>query len=184
MGYSLSGLVFSSMLEGCKVDTSDDWIPEFFSKEQLRTIGALADHILPDTDTPSATALYVDRFIDNFVRQCFTKENQERFISGLNNFQSFANETVGTNFEKATASEKDKILELQEAIPFIIPREVWGRATNDPGETPFYRQFKGLCLFGYFSTETIGETVLNYDPLPGKFIGCIPLSEVGNAWSL
>jgi len=39
-------------------------------------------------------------------------------------------------------------------------------------------------LFGYYTSEKVGEEILSYDPVPGVFQGCIPLSDVGNAWSL
>ena len=61
---------------------------------------------------------------------------------------------------------------------------LWGNKVKDEGEVAFYRQFKGLVLFGYFSSEAVGKNVLNYDPVPGKFVGCMPLSEVGSAWTL
>ncbi len=37
---------------------------------------------------------------------------------------------------------------------------------------------------GYYVSLEIEENVLTYLPVPGKFEGCIPLSEVGNAYSL
>ena len=41
-----------------------------------------------------------------------------------------------------------------------------------------------LTVLGYFTSETVGKTVLHYDPVPGRFEACIPLAEVGNrAWT-
>ncbi|MDB4293667.1 gluconate 2-dehydrogenase subunit 3 family protein [Maribacter sp.] len=37
---------------------------------------------------------------------------------------------------------------------------------------------------GYFSSEEVGKNIFNYDPIPGKFVGCIPLEEVRSAWAL
>ncbi|MCK5677686.1 MAG: hypothetical protein KAH72_04355, partial [Flavobacteriaceae bacterium] len=39
-------------------------------------------------------------------------------------------------------------------------------------------------LYGYYTSEKVGEEVLSYDPVPGVFKGCIPLKEIGNSWSL
>jgi hypothetical protein len=30
----------------------------------------------------------------------------------------------------------------------------------------------------------VGKEVLNYDPVPGHYDGCVPLSDIGNAWTL
>lgn len=39
-------------------------------------------------------------------------------------------------------------------------------------------------LFGYYSSKKVGEEVLNYDPVPGKYESYVPLKEIVNAWSL
>ena len=45
---------------------------------------------------------------------------------------------------------------------------------------------RGLTMESYFQSEYIGTEVLNYEPVPGKFIGQYPMSDVPNglAWSL
>ena len=39
---------------------------------------------------------------------------------------------------------------------------------------------RGMTMWGWKSSETIGKNVLWYDPVPGQQIGCLPLSEAGN----
>ena len=50
----------------------------------------------------------------------------------------------------------------------------------------FLLSVKEYTLFGYFTSEKVGEDVLNYDPVPGIQIGCLPIEEVpnGRVWSL
>ena len=51
-------------------------------------------------------------------------------------------------------------------------------------EKTFFHQIKELTLLGYFTSEPVGKNVLHYDPIPGRYDGCIPLSEVGNkSWT-
>jgi hypothetical protein len=51
-------------------------------------------------------------------------------------------------------------------------------------EKTFFHLVKELTLLGYFTSEPIGKNVLHYDPIPGRFDGCIPLAEVGNvSWT-
>ena len=61
-------------------------------------------------------------------------------------------------------------------------REVARHAGLNPNT--FYRHFKQLAVIGYYASEQIGEHVLNYDPIPGTFEGCVPAETIGNAWSL
>ena len=185
MGYSLSGIVFSNMLQGCEVDQSEQWNPEFFTKDQAKTIAEIAEHILPKTETPGAKDILLDRFLDKIILNCYTEELKQKFVEGFNAFQTSCKELTGKSFEACSKKERDEVLTKQEEIPFKPARFVWGRLVSpSKGEATFYRELKGLCIFGYFSSEQIGENVLNYDPIPGKFIGCVPLSEIGNAWSL
>ena len=60
---------------------------------------------------------------------------------------------------------------------------VCGGNTREQEPLSFYRKLKGLILLGYYSSEDIGKNVFNYDPVPGKQLGCIPLADVGNSWT-
>jgi hypothetical protein len=184
MGTGISGMVFSGMLQGCRVDTSREWEPVSFSREQADVVAEMAEHILPRTDTPGAKDVLVDRFMDKLIHDCYTEETRKDFLSGLKDFENACTERFGKGFSQCSEGERDAILEEQEAIPYVPAMYLWGNKVKDEGETSFYRQFKGLVLFGYFSSEEVGKNVLNYDPIPGKFIGCMPLSEVGSAWTL
>ena len=44
----------------------------------------------------------------------------------------------------------------------------------------FFRLFRSATILGYFTSETVGKTVLHYDPVPGRYDGCLPIAEVGN----
>jgi hypothetical protein len=51
-------------------------------------------------------------------------------------------------------------------------------------EKTFFHLIKELTLLGYFTAEPVGKNVLHYDPIPGRYQGCIPISEVGNvSWT-
>jgi len=184
MGYGVSGSVFAGMLHGCQVDAALDWEPLFFTPDQARTLAAVADHILPRTQTPGASDVFVERFIDQIVNDCYTAGQQQRFAEGLAAFEEACRQRYGKAFTELSDEQKDNLLTTLEAQPMQPARYLWGNLIAAGGKPSFYRELKGLCLFGYFSSEQVGEQVLNYDPIPGKFVGCVPLAEIGNAWSL
>jgi len=183
MGTGLSGLVFPSMLQGCKVDTRPDWTPQFFSPDQAVTIGELAENLLPATESPGAKDVFVDRFLDKLIAECWDENAQKEFLEGLQNFQDSCRKLYGKGFEGCSAEERDAIIQAGETVPYRPAKYVWGNKIREETGSSFYRQFKGLVLFGYFSSEPVGKEVLKYDPVPGSFIGCMPLSEVGGAWT-
>ena len=71
-----------------------------------------------------------------------------------------------------------------EAETATFNRGVWGTAVGEQKPVGFYRQLKSQALWAYFSSEEIGKNVLNYDPIPGEYLGCNPVSDVGKVWSL
>lgn len=184
MGYGLSGLVFSGMLNGCKVDSSLAWEPVFFTKEQAIIIGEFAEHLLPKTTTPGAKDVLVDRFLDQLIGTTYDAKGKDDFNKELTAFQQRCQEHYGKGFETCSKEERDAIFAKEEETDFTPAVYLWGNKIKEEGTVSFYRQLKGLVLFGYFSSEEIGEKVLNYDPVPGTFIGCTSLEEIGNSWSL
>ena len=48
----------------------------------------------------------------------------------------------------------------------------------------FFRQMKDLTITGYFTSEIGATQALAYDPIPGKFNGCVPLEKDQKAWAL
>ena len=184
MGYGVAGSVFSGMLNGCQVDTNLDWEPLFFSPEQALLVAEIAEHILPATDTPGAMDVFLDRFIDRVINDCYTEQQKARFAEGLAAFEADCRTQFKRSFRKCNKEQRDEFLGQQEALPLNPDRYLWGNRIVEGGPPSFYRELKGLCLFGYFSSEQVGEEVLNYDPVPGQFAGCVPLEEIGRVWSL
>ena len=36
-----------------------------------------------------------------------------------------------------------------------------------------------LVILGYFTSEEVGTNVLHYNPVPGRYNGCVPIEAVG-----
>lgn len=184
LGYAVSGSALSGVLNGCKADTHPDWTPEFFTSEQFQTIGAIAECILPKTDTPGAKDLFVDRFVDKMLKMSYAEADQQSFLEGMAAFEEDCKAMNGKAFAKCSAEQQTTTLKKYETQSAPVPPTVWGGQLGTFDPVPFYRQLKALVLLGYFTSEEVGENLLAYQPIPGKYVGCKPLSEVGKAWSL
>ena len=172
-GYALSASAISGILQGCKADKEPDWVPEFFTQDQFNMIGDMADIILPTTDTPGAKDVLVDRFIDKMVKECMEKEDQDRFLAGLNEMA----DADGTAFGELSDEQKYELVAKADA-------DLRERAENpQPGPPPFFGAFKQMVLLGYFTSEEVGENVMAYDPMPGAYNGCVPLEEGQRIWT-
>ena len=52
--------------------------------------------------------------------------------------------------------------------------------STDSLPRPFILMTRELTLLGYFVSQPGATQVLQYNPLPGPFRGCVPLAEAGN----
>ena len=72
----------------------------------------------------------------------------------------------------------------------ILKRQAMNLDQIDLSEMEDYKMYyclmeiRKLSLFGYFTSEKIGKEVLNFDPIPGEYDPCIPLADIGNAWTI
>ncbi|WP_236977562.1 gluconate 2-dehydrogenase subunit 3 family protein [Membranihabitans maritimus] len=174
MGTALSAGTMAGLVAGCKAEKKLDWEPAFFSPDEAKTISSLTDTILPKTETPGASEVGVPEFIDDLIGNFWNENDQSGFKSKLANVNQLSEEKFGDSYFNLTGDEQNQIMD-----------QLVDEATNhsDSGK-PFFRELKELTYSGYFSSEIIGEQVLAYDPVPGTYIGDLPIDEVDNAWSL
>lgn len=185
LGFAVCGSTAAAVMSGCSADPTPGWAPRFFTPRQLATLRAMLDHLLPKTSTPGALDVMADRFIDTLLKDFASAEERAAFLAGLADVDLRARQIAGKPFVDLPAADKDALFRAYEAASAPVPPNVWGgQITESVAPLPFYRQFKSLALVGYFASEQIGEHVLTYDPIPGRFDGCIPTSAVGKAWSL
>ncbi|MDH5399822.1 MAG: gluconate 2-dehydrogenase subunit 3 family protein [Cyclobacteriaceae bacterium] len=188
MGSGLAATVFSSGLQSCntKTETSatSDWTPVFFTADEALMVEKFADHLLPATETLGAIDVLAHRFLDKLIGEIFTDEQKTEIRDGLTSLDAFCAAEVGEAFNNCSPEQLDSFFNMQEDESMVEEANLWGSRIASGDKPSFYRQLKGLCLFGYFTSEKVGEEVLSYDPVPGKFQGCVPAEEVGNMWSL
>jgi hypothetical protein len=161
-----------------------DWQPLFFTENEAKTIAILLDMILPRTDTPGALDVKADMFIDKVIAKTYDEEGQKKIRSEMAAFNSDCEKNFGGTFIELSVSDREKVLQAAEKTSGKFSPGVWGTAVGKQEPIGFYRSIKSMAIWAYFSSEEIGKKVLAYDPVPGTYEPCIPVSEVGNRWSL
>ncbi len=137
------------------------------SVEQEAFLAEVADIIIPTTDTPGAKAAGVEKFIVRVMRDCYKKEDQEKFYGGLAKLDVDSQAKFSKGFVGLDLAQKNEMVKLS--------------TVNDK---PFFQRMKELTVAGYFTSEIGATKALNYLPIPGKFQGCIPLKQNQKAWAL
>ncbi|MFD0799417.1 gluconate 2-dehydrogenase subunit 3 family protein [Maribacter chungangensis] len=173
-----------SILQGCKSEPRLTWQPEFFTEVEAQTIASLVDVILPRTDTPGALDVKVDVFIDKIIAKTYDAEGQGNMRKDIATFNADCKENYGAIFSDLDEKEKIAVLKEAEKTSGTFNPGIWGKTIGVQEPIGFYRSLKATAIWAYTTSEEIGEKVLNYLPVPGNFEGCVPVSEVGNKWSL
>ena len=193
-GYVVAAPTVLSALESCTT-TNETWTAVYFSKEEQHFVTHLVDIILPSTETPGGLDVNLPQFIDMMSQDIFPPEEKDIFKEGSEIFSIRFKEKFGKDI---SASSRDEIAELF-AVYFDLEAEEQGKVrylqSKPIEEVPAeevdnYKMYKflfnirSLALFGYFTSEKVGKEVLNFDPIPGKYVPCVPVSEIGNAWTI
>jgi hypothetical protein len=129
--------------------------------------GAVADRIIPRTDTPGAADVGVPAFIDRLYGEFMTPAERKMLTDGLDQVEAAGKAAYGgASFSTLAPDRKDAVLRT-------IARAEEGR---DQG---FFRLIRSATILGYFTSEQVGRNVLHYDPVPGRYDGCVPIEQVG-----
>lgn len=174
MGAAVSAGAFAGIMQGCKATPELTYTPSFFTEDQARVMSALAETIIPKTDTPGAIEAGVPGFIDKILKDCYKKEDQDRFITGLAEFDAACAKTHSDSFINLDAEKQLEFAKAQNEAAINVTKE-------DPSAPrPFFLMAKELTLLGFFTSEPGATQVLQYVAVPGAYKGCIPLAEAGN----
>jgi hypothetical protein len=138
---------------------SGEFTSAALSAEQLALIGAIADTILPRTDSPGATDVRVPAFIDVIVSENYTDNQRGAFVNALPQLEAALRGVDGTPFVAMTDEHRAVALGAVER----------GNRQAQPYAT--YWRLKGLVIHGYFTSEPIAKQVLHYNMMPGRFDG-------------
>lgn len=134
--------------------------------EQEKMLAELAETLIPKTSTPGAKDIYAHQFVMKMMDDCASKEDQQKFVKGLDAFNSFAKKNAGTSFMEASASKRKEVLKAMEALK---PEESEAAA--------FYKKMKGLTIRAYTSSKFYLTQVQVYELVPGRWSGCVPVKQ-------
>ena len=132
---------------------------------ELDAIAAIADIILPRTQTPGATDVGVHGFVDLIVSEWMDADEADAFRAGLAQLDQTAEERYGRVFTECDGEQQVALVrELDDQLP--------APGSGDAMPEGFYPTLKRLVVTGYFTTQT-GARGRGYRTVPGTFRGCV-----------
>lgn len=181
MGGAVSAPAILGLLSGCSAEPPPskdaEWKPVFLTLAQSALVAEVAEIMIPRTDTPGAKEVGIPAFIDKMLKDAYPKDDQERFVAGLADFEAQAKREHGRAF-----------LELEPALRATMVKQVHDPAVKAEQESnlspskqhrPFILTMKELTMLGYFTSQPGATQVLQYRPVPGAYHACLPLAQAG-----
>ena len=168
-------------LAACRGAKEPDKVPEgrlqtdgagYFNTSEMAQIAALADTIIPPTETAGAAVAGVPDTLQQLATEWGDDGFRAYWRGGLKSLVSKLQDAESTAFTEQPADQRQLILSAHDA-------EVFDGAIEDG----FYRDFKATVVQAYYMSEAGASEELAYEPVPGEFIGCVDLSDFPKTWA-
>ena len=193
-GFFVLGPSALSLLQSCKSEPEYDWQPVFLSASHGFALKKILDVLLPKTDTPGASDLNIAQFIDSYMDEVLDIDKRDRFMKSADAFsRAFKNEydkeqEEGNNEEfeniikkylKASPAEKEKYARRNTETQDAMQQNPELELDSDAGAYAYLTSIREVAVWAWKNSEEIGENVMWYDPIPGQYIPCGPVDELG-----
>ncbi len=163
----LGGIMSAPLLAGAMGQVTNTGPYVITDQQQESLLAEIADIIIPKTDTPGAKEAGAHNFIIRVMRDCYVKADQDKFYAGLNKLNEDSKTKFSKGFLDLTTEQKNEMID---------DASIYSK--------DFFRTIKELTITGYFTSEMGATMALAYDPIPGKFNGCVPLEKGQKTWAL
>ncbi|REJ84583.1 MAG: gluconate 2-dehydrogenase subunit 3 family protein [Acidobacteria bacterium] len=156
----------------------DRW--KVFGGAQRATLAALADTILPETDTPSASQAGVVEFIDLLVADWFPDDARADFLARLDGFERRIEEERGVAFAELDEDGRREVVAMAESE--ALEQRGGGSVRTAPTSLAGQHLFdlvKWMTVWGYYTSEEGMRQERGYRVVPGRYLPDVPYEGIG-----
>ena len=125
------------------------------SAGQEELLAAIAATLIPRTDTLGAREVGAHLFTLKMLDDCYEKEDQEKFVRGLEELEKSTKKRFGNSFVKCTAAQKETVL-----------RDVENKGAWSDDVFDFYKIMKEKTIQGYLTSEYVVINIQKYELIP------------------
>jgi hypothetical protein len=174
---------------------------QFLNAKELAFFSAVAQTIIPATNTAGAIEAGVPATIQELFSEWATDNVRTYWRQGLAALDNHFMAVGGQDFVKQSPKQKEALLAKYDADVFrekIVeaePVEVEpvgdteqvtdGEAVDNSEQIRdnFYKDLKSTVASAYYMSEPGASEELAYEPVPGDWKGCVPLTEYPKTWA-
>jgi glucoside 3-dehydrogenase (cytochrome c) hitch-hiker subunit len=148
--------------------------PRTLNAHQGATVKAMAEMIIPRTDTPGAADVGAGEFIDLILTEWCSDEARAGFLKGLSDVDARTQTLFGKDFIDAPPLQQADILTAlgeklaEETDRAQAPRRRRASLASDN----FYSMLRYLTLTAYYTSEAGATEELHFEMIPDRFEEC------------
>ena len=168
----------SVALSACDALTGTASVASKLTGEQLKLLDAIADTIVPQTDTPGAVAAGVPKTFDALYSDWASPDRRKQLVTAMDVIDRLG----GVNGFAALPAEKRTALLTKHDAAALKPAPQ-GQASPDdifsfgpPVSDPGYAKLKELIVVLFYLSETALTNDLEWDHDPGAWKPSVPIT--------
>lgn len=173
----LPGLALEqAFAQGVHARAAGSAVPRTLSAAQDAAVTAIAEILLPQTETVGATQVGVNRFIDLLLTESLLPADRDRFLAGLTAIDARSRTLCGAPVAGARHEEQLALIRaLDEQLPPRPPTKAeQALLESQPVSAERgYALLKQLVVFAYFTSEPVAKGLINAPIIPGRYDGCV-----------
>jgi hypothetical protein len=172
----LLGAATVPTLAGCKAMMAGDGA---LNDAQMKTLSAIADTIIPETDTPGALATGVPKQINGMLKAWASPETRAAMMATIDKIGKLGGDFAALDVAKRKEALTKFDAEAVKNDPNPKKKPTGIAALMGGGAVamdPAYVQLKGLIINLYYASEIASSKELTYEHVPGKFVASLPVT--------
>lgn len=143
LGVSIYGTAQYEVPAGRAPDGGHGQSANALSEDEMQFVSAVAESIIPTTDTPGAQAAGVPTFLGLLFSDCMLPEEQRRFRTGIGTLEAQCRDRHHKAFADCTQGQQHALLREWDDAAFGGPRV----------PESFFRNLKQLVVLGYYTSQ-------------------------------
>lgn len=128
-------------------------------------LAAVADTLIPKTDTPGAREMNAHLYALTMVDDCYEEGAQKDFMKGMGELKDLCQKRFNQSFVNCTVLQREEILNEIE------------QSQEKNALTGFYKSMKSLTIDAYLTSQYVMTKLLPYELVPARWHGCVPATK-------
>ena len=135
------------------------------NRDQQALVTAIAEMIIPETDTPGATSAKVPEFIDLILTEWASDEEREVFLAGLKDIDV-----------RAVAAGSPKFIDMPGVGRGTLVTGLDAARADKTGGGRAFARIKSLTVYGYFTSKLAQQDILKTQMFFNGYDGNVPFT--------